>query len=449
MRMIQATMFAAVIAVGFAGALHADASEDLLKVTHEGEKESKVADNWWDSLPTWASSLTSKNTFPQTHLPFEFRGDKLDKMREGVNKFEIRDANKRQFQVFLMIRNGVDGRGLPRYSVSQKSGWVSWKSWPATYIVETYPVESNQDDNSVVGFGAWLYDEKEEHLANRVLTVVHQRNKKLAPLIESYICEKQDWQLPPEGLKVWNIWDKEYQTERHILVTPEVYQEKLKEREEAAQEAFESILDARGDYKGRPPRRNPPTKQLVWIEWEIKQFKRNYGASDFAKKDSTTATLQDILDSIKDDLAVLKDNLQKVDDIVKNPNDPNQLEKKAEFLEELLKFDPMDINLRSKVGNAWYEWGNPHPSGNGCDRYKGMKKAVPHYEAILEAYPNSVPFLMAIGRCWQAMENSDDARPYYEKVIDLEGDEGHGRVAAALIRNMENKDAERAGKTRR
>jgi tetratricopeptide (TPR) repeat protein len=106
--------------------------------------------------------------------------------------------------------------------------------------------------------------------------------------------------------------------------------------------------------------------------------------------------------------------------------------------------DPQDLNLRSQTANAWYEWGNPAPHGNSCDRADGMKKAIPHFEVILQAYPRNTSFLLAIGRCYQALEDSKNARPYYEKVIEIDGTKGNANVAKSLIRNMEQKDAARA-----
>ena len=445
MRSLKTALLTALLATGFAGVLHADAAEALFTKTHKGAKESKVAGDWYDSLPAWVASLTSKNQFPTTQLPFEFDRGKLKPLRAGVNKFQIRDANAKQFSAYLMVRNGVDAQGLPVYTETNDSGWLPWKSWPAKYIVETYPVEGNQDNAALVAMGAWLFGEKENELANRVLTVVHKRDKEWAPLIEAYICEKEKWEVPAEGLVEWNAWDVEYQLERIMLVTPAVREERVKAREKAASDSFRDLVKARGDYKGRPPRRNAPTMQLVLLEWEIKQWKIKYASSDFAKDPKNSDKLQEILDSIKDDLSVIKENIAKADEMGASGN-ANDQKAKAEYLEEVLKLDPMDLNLRSKTANAWYEWGNPADHGNSCDRADGMKKAIPHYQIIVEAYPRNTSFLLALGRCYQALEDSKNARVYYEKVIEIDGTKGNSTVAKALIRNMEQKDANRAKK---
>jgi tetratricopeptide (TPR) repeat protein len=444
MRTIGKTLLAALAVACFAGSLSAGPSEDLFAKTHKGMKEADVGTRWYDKLPEWVASLTSKNQFPETHLPFSANKGKLQAARE-YSKFQIRDANKKQFSAYYMVRNGVDANGRTIYEKTNDFGWLPWKSWPARSIVETYPVESNQDINDLVALAAWLYGEKENELANRVLTVVHARDKELAPLIEAFICDKEKWTLPSEGLKAWNAWDVDFQLERIILVTPEEYDKRFKARESEAAAEFKKLVQSRGDTKGRPPRRVSPSKQLILIEWEIKQFKIRFGSSDFLKDTKITDKLQEIQDSITDDLALIKDNLEQARKMAPDSN-ANDLKKKAEFLEQILLIDPQDLNLRSQVANAWYTWGNPAPHGNSCDRADGMKKAIPHYEIIVKAYPNNSSFLLAIGRCYQALENSKQARPYYEKVIEIDGNQGNGVTAKALIRNMDQGDQNRSKK---
>ncbi|MBE7493196.1 MAG: hypothetical protein HS108_15755 [Planctomycetes bacterium] len=435
---------ALIAALVLSGALYAQAGQPLFDKTHKGAKESKVSTDWYDKLPVWANSLTSKNKFPQTWLPL----DENFRFSDKANKFEIRDANKNQFSAYLMVRDGVDGNGLPVYKTTTNSKWLGWKSWPAKYLISTYPVETNTDDADLVAFGAWLFGEKENDLANRVLTVVHSRNKELAPLIEAYIVEKYGWKDPGE-LQTFNIWDGEFQKERNILVTAADKTARTVAREKAAKAAFDDIVRARGAYKGKAPRKPAPTRQLILIEWEIKQFKIAYASSDFLKDAKNADVLNAIMDSITDDKELIKRNTEDARKILqdpKNPNaskDPNLLKKKAEMMEVILQIDPMDTALRAETANAWFLYGAPADHGNGCERSDGVKKAIPHYQEILKVYPENSAFWLALGRCYQALEDSKNARPCYNKVIAIEGDKGIGGTARALIRNMDAKDEAR------
>lgn len=431
-------------AMALAGALHAQAGQPLFDKTHKGAKESKVAADWYANLPVWTNSQTSKNQFPKTWLLL----DAEFKPSQTPNKFEIRDANKNQFSAYAMVRDGVDGNGMPVYKTTTSSKWLGWKSWPARYVLSTYPVEGNTNDADLVAFGAWLFTEKENDLANRVLTQVHGKNKDLAPLIEAYIAEKYGWK-DPGPLEVFNIWDAEFQKERNILVTAADKAARTTAREKAAKAAFDDIVRARGAYKGKAPRKPGPTRQLILLEWEIKQFKIAYASSDFLKEAKNADVLAAIMDSITDDKELIKRNTEDARKILqdpKNPNaakDPNLLKKKAEMMEAILQIDPMDTALRAEVANSWFLYGAPADHGNGCERTDPIKKAIPHYEEILKVYPQNSAFWLALGRCYQALEDSKKAKPCYDKVIAIEGDKGLGGTAKSLIRNMDAKDEAR------
>lgn len=432
---------AALLAAGFCGALAAQAGQPLFDKTHKGAKESKVAGDWWEKLPDWVSKLTTKNTFPQTHLLLdgEFRPSK------EASKFEIRDANRQQFSAYYMAKDGYDGNGRPIYKVAGQGRWLSWKQWPGKYLVETYPIESNDSDADLVAFGAWLLGEKENDLGNRVLTVAHHRNKDLAPLIEAYLIEKLGW-AKDGPLEDWAEWDAEYQVERTIMVTAKDKAARVAAREKTAEKLFKEIVAGRGDYKGKAPRPRSPTKMLVLLEWEIKQFKAGYGNSDFLKNPKNVDLLTAISDSITDDLGMLKDNVPKAKALAKDDKDVPGMKAKAEQMELLLKVDPCDLSLRGECANAWYLYGHPAEHGNGCDRADGIKKAIPHYEVISAALPMNTSFLLALGRCWQALENSKEAKPYYERVVAIEGNKGNGSMAQSLMRNMDQKDQARGKK---
>ncbi|MBX3458846.1 MAG: tetratricopeptide repeat protein [Planctomycetes bacterium] len=440
MRLIAAAVIATVAAASLCAQTPTEA---LLTKTHKGAKENMVAGNWYGKLPDWVHSLTSKNQFIQTHLPIEFVDGKPRAMRAGVNKFEIRDANKKQFSAYIAVREGVDGQGRATWRTTGDYAWMDWKMWPAQYIVESYPVETNTDANDLVAMAVWLYSEKQNKLANRVLYEAHKKSSELSPLIQAYICEKEKWTLPDTGLVEWGEWDIEYQKERFILVTPEQRDKLASEREREAKKAYDELVALRGDFKGRPPRARPPRRQLIMLEWDIKQLKIAFQNTDYVKDEKRQAELQAILDSIKDDLAIIADQ-KKIANEKGAGGQPNDQKAKAEHLELTLKIDPSDLALRADVAAAWYAWAGVADHGNSCDRVQGVKNAIPHYDAILKEYPNNTAFLLQMGRCYQAMESSKEARKYYDRVIAIDGTKGNAITAKALIRNMDLKDQNRA-----
>jgi hypothetical protein len=430
------------------GSVYADAAEDLTGELKLGKTEKSAAANWYDSYPKWVMASIKQNKFPQTYLGYAQQGSKIKPAKGVFSKFEIRNANKKQFQAFLMARDGNDANGLPVYKTTKDFVWLSWKQWPVEQLVETYPVKSNKDDKAVVGFGIWIYSKKKyNEIANRVLTVVALRNKDLRPLIEAYLCEKEKWDGQEGSLIEWNVWDSKYYRE-HIILIPAADEEKrYKQRETAAEKELKRILADRGAYKGRAPRRQQPTKMLVFVEWDIKNYKQAYASSDYFKLEKTQALLELVMDTIKDDLELKQDNLKNIDDKYKGKTDPKDMKKRILEMESVRGIDPMDMKLLSQVANLWYEYANPADHGNGCDRLEGVKKAIPLYQELLKHYPYNTAYLMAMGRCYQAKEDSKNARGYYEKVIAIDGPrKGKTPTAEALIRNMEMKDQNRANK---
>lgn len=432
--------------VAFSGSLLADPSDELASHLKLGETEKVAAKNWYKKYPEWVMASIKKNDFPKTHLKYELKGKKF-KTSKFFSKFEVRDANKRQFAAYLMVRNGNDGNGLPVYKTTKESVWLNWSVWPAESLVETYSVEGNPKDADVVGFGMWLYSKKKyNEFANRILTIVALRSSDLRPMIEAYICEKEGWEIAKdESLMEWAIWDSKFYKERKILIPAADEEKRYKMREKAAEAEFKKILENRGGYKGRAPRKPAPTKMLVFIEWDIKNYKQAFATSEFFKQEKTQDKLSALLDSIKDDLELLKDNLKNITDEFKGKDSPIDQKKKVLKLAKLRLIDPMDMALLSQVANLWYKYARPAGHGNSCDRLEGVKKAIPLYEQLLKRYPYNTAYLVAMGRCYQAQENSKDARVYYEKVIEIDGaGKGNARTAAALIRNMEEKDRARA-----
>ena len=182
---------------------------------------------------------------------------------------------------------------------------------------------------------------------------------------------------------------------------------------------------------------------MALVAWEIGQFKKTYGSSNFAKATKTQDILQDMLDSIEDD----KERIKKGNEEAKKLGEkgqPNDLRRKAEKLEQVRMLDPKDALLTSTAANAWFHYGNPLVHGNGCDRPMGIQKAIPLYQQVVAAYPMNTRQLLALGRCYQALENGKDARIWYKKVIDIDGDKGMGTYAKGLLRNLDAKDQARA-----
>ncbi|CAG0961801.1 hypothetical protein PLCT2_00802 [Planctomycetaceae bacterium] len=424
-------------------------AETLLAKFFPGKDEKKVAENWFGALPEYVVGQIKLNKFPGVYI-----SNPAD--AKNPTKIEIFDVDKTgtKFRYYVMVRDGTDTNGRPVFKRGSKADWMEFTKLEPKFLANMYPVKGNPKDEDVAAFAAWLYSKKAtsnpelklfSDVANQVLSILATKPD-LKPMIEEWIIEKEGWKAAPGELELFNAWDTLFQLERDMLVNKDLKDKLVGEREKAAKSEHADILKVRGNYdkRQRPPRKPLPSQQLVLIDWRIKEFRRTFGGSTFFKGKDVDSKLTEIQDSIQDDLDAIKD-LKKQATEAKKDGKPD-LEKRAQIMELASSLDPEDLALCAEVANAWIAWANIAPHGNTCDHNDGCKKAIPFFERILKYYPENTSFLLWLGKCYQAQGNGD-AKKYYKRIIEICGkDKGDGKIAAALMDNMDKADAARGGK---
>jgi hypothetical protein len=435
---------------GLAATLEAQSSE-LLAETHRGAREDRVGSQWFDNFPTWVASFSNRNEFLVVQLPLEHienRGNVTARpIRDGMNSFRIRDVNPRgMLNIRTMSIERLDNNGQPIYRDVRHDSWIRAQNIPAASVYELYMGQNIEEVNDIVAFACWLYSQRENDLANRALTVAHDRAPQLAPLIQGYIAEKEGWEVPEGGLERWGFWHEDTQSERFILVNAEKVEALKTERERNAAAEWRDIFAARGDYRGRPPRRRPPTRNLALIEWQVRQFRVKYQATEFIKESRNADQIQAVTDSINDDRALIR---QLVEDAAEMPqNNPREVNERGQAMERALQLDPRNPTLLNDVALDWFKAGSIHDHGNNCDNNTAVRAAVAHFETLCNMFPHNTTYLYYQARCWQALQNSGNASPLYELIFELDGNAGMAPMARSFMRNMEIQDARRGGRRR-
>lgn len=433
------TMLTTLLAVLLCSSLGA---ETVVAKLFPGKEEKRVAEIWYEKLPEYVVGQIKLNKFPNVYST-----NPAD--AKNPLKLEIYDVDKSgtKFRYYVMVRDGTDANGRPVFKRSAKTDWMEFAKLEPKFLIYSYPTKGNPSDADVVSFAAWLYSKKANDQANMALTTLWNARTELKAPIEEWIIAKEGWKAAPGELEVFNAWDTQFQLERDVLVNKDLKDKLTGEREKAAKEEYADIIKVRGNYdsKQKPPRKPQPTQQLVFIDWRIKEFKRIYGSSDVYKGKDVEKTLTAISDSIRDDLDKIKD-IKKQGADAKGEGGKPDLKKKAEFMKLASALDPEDLALCGEVANAWLVYANIAPHGNTCDHNDGCKEAIPYIEKILKVYPENTSYLLTLGKCYQAMGNGE-AKKYYKRVVEISGkDKGDGKIAAALMDNMDKADAARAGK---
>jgi hypothetical protein len=435
---------------GFASALEAQGDE-LLRKTHRGAREDRVASQWFDNFPTWVSSFTNRNEFLEVRLPLEHvvvRDNVTARpVRDGLRHFRIRDVNPRgMLNIRTMSADRLDNNGRPTFRDVRHDSWIRPQNIPAESMVRLYLGQNIEEVNDLVAFACWLYSQRENKLANRVLTVAHDRSPELAPLIQGFVAEKEGWEVPEDGLQRWGWWDEDTQREQFKLVSAERAEALKTEREREAAAKWRELVAARGEYSGRPPRRRQPTRNLALLEWQVRQFRVKYQATDFIQQSNIESQLQEITDSFNDDRALIRQMLEEAREM---PQDnPRNIAARGQAMERALTLDPQNPTLLNDIARDWFNAGSIHDHGNNCDNNTAVRAAVAHFQTLSDMFPHNTTYLYYQARCWQALQNSSNATPLYELILELDGNSGMAPRARAFMRNMEIHDASRGGRRR-
>ncbi|MCC6572500.1 MAG: hypothetical protein IT462_01800 [Planctomycetes bacterium] len=434
MALIKWTVAGLLISLACGGLYAAPADDTLPGKLHPGKKEADVAKEWFEKkLPAYIKGLVETNQFPKTYIEFPGKD-------KGVKPCEIRDITKNGFRAYQLVADNQDDSGKTVYRVSKDGVEFTFKHWPPQHMIDIYPVRTSTDDVDVSAVAIWLYSISQPRLANRVLTIIHQRNKDLRPLIEGYIIEKEKLKAKPGQLEIFNEWDSEFQLERVVLVTADDKLKLITERESAAKKKLDEIRLNRGDYDKDPAkRRRQPRKLLLMVQWDIKEFKRTYQATDLCKDAKTVTLLDEMSKSIDADFQIIRNNYEKAQAFTSS-QESDDWKKRAQILELLLKIDPEDIRLLQNVAGSWFDYARESSDSNSCMNEEGAKRAIEFYEKILEKCPQNTSFMINMGKCYQVQGNGK-ARDIYNKVIELDGkDRGNGAIATRLIEYMNSKD---------
>jgi len=412
-------MFRAILlAMLIAAPLSAGALMDQL---HDGKKPNKVAQAWFNALPTWLTKLKD----------------------EGKNaESRFRDADGK---LYMYCIDGADKSGIKarKYLVTGEAGKLAssettvfkWEQWETPQIAAVYPVESNESAADIVAFACWLYEERKAPLvANRVLTVLHGRKgqEDLRQPIAEFICENERHKKGTE-LACFDMWDSEFRTFRTILVPAEEAAKFKQERERAAKLRHTELTN---EYR-KPETR---TLTLAQLEYELKLWATTFGDTEAVK--STTEATSKLLSLIADDIVKVGVYVESGEKL----EDASPL-KAAEDFEKALALDPASRLVLSKAANARMQVVRPTLQGSKS-RVVGNEGAVPAamtlYERWLLLEPDNVKVMVSLGRLHHVKGEVDKARKHYLRVLELKLDAGATRDAAALKaaadKNPKNED---------
>lgn len=365
-------------------------------------------------LVNWLQVLCGEQKFPRTWLPTS----------GAPIPIEIRGATTRMLTYRELLDTGVlNDEGKPVRIAAPKDNATELAKWLPKYVAGTFPVESNKDDAQLVRFAVWLAEQKKPELANRVLTVLHQRTSaEVRPLIEQWL--KQTCGFKDGELVVASVYDPEFRLVRSEL-RPVADADKLrKDREKAAADEFSRIKAAMAAR----------TELLARIEFDLRMFERDF--ADTEKLKSLEKDRQRITQQIKDARTNIESHLKLAE------SHAGDLRAQAKCWQDASAEDPRNALYRSKAANLLMKHANLEPKTKKdlqATNENSLKEALPLLEKLNAEFPADAGILLNYALCLHFNQQFDEAKELYKRVIELDpkGEKGeYGRVARQRMQNL-------------
>jgi hypothetical protein len=392
-------------------------AQSLMERYFEGKKPAKVGREWFKELGDWINNLhrdarDAESWFPDPDLA---AGGKLCRYRlEGA---DARGLTARK----LLETGSVDAKGNPVRVPARETTSFTWGQWEARFLVTTYPTAGNENAADLVGFAAWLYEERKDPLiANRVLTILYQRSEEVDAGLQDAICQfirEQERLKKNAELKTFELWDDDFKVFRGILIPADKADHYREQRERVARERLMQLKSELDE----PAKR---TLTLDLLEFELARWPAEF--ADTAAAVNFAELAARLLTGAKDakKKAAVHADLGAAGEKAAGQK-PTDWKRIADDWQAALDLDPCSVYLLSKAANARFsQTGAERVSGP--DRWVGdfhvAKVAIELYKRWLEREPANVKVILNLGILHHVRAEFDDARKQYRRAAELDLD---------------------------
>ncbi len=407
----------------------------IAKFWPDAEKVEDVADQAEKDLLDWLKACADKNQFPRTHFD------------NGV-PYEVRDANPKRKKAELtarLLQRDVDDAGNARYTAVGDDVVKSISQWASRYALITYAPD-NHTDQQAIAFAIWLYqrkspDKRDALCGNRAMTVVHQRNAELRPLIEAWVLQHD---FDGRGtLKTGDIWDDEFRKERKVLITDDAEDKLVKARNIAAQAEYARLSN---EYS------RTRTLTLQQLLNALDAWERDFASTDeVAKRRANAGKLRTALNKAITDATELASSARTASDEArdyegkarKDQSRPKWKEA-AELFEKALAIDSASMLLLTQTANAWLKAADPEyfPTEDrwGCTHEDRIKKhAIGWWDKLAALKPDDTATLLNQGLCYQLTGQVGRANEIYNRIVSLDPTGNNAAEAKRRMQQMKKK----------
>lgn len=291
-------------------------------------------------------------------------------------------------------------------------------------------------------FAVWLYSQDCEWLANSAAGFVASRMPDAREDIENWLCEKNEWTRPEEGLIEVSTVEYPSGHERLFLVTKQANEERIKELERPAKDGLKDLSKLRGGTRGRPGKRATPypSMRLDRLLEDLLIYEEAFKPTLFLLKEKNIEELKELITTVKEDIEYVEKKQEEIQTLV----DDRKNKEAAQAWTELLKVDPKNEGLLISCALAWHRSARIMIYRNSfkCDSFEDAEEAAKYWDKLLDIFPDHLTLLNNAGTAWAAADQDkpEKARKYFKRVIRLTNKKGLTEAEEAARASAERYD---------
>ena len=400
MRVCRLTALLLIAALGSAPAF-----ANLAEKIFPGKTEDAVAAEFEAGLPAYLAAQLKEPVKPRAHIE-DGKHDvyvELTELNEDESTWQT-----------LVVYAWYPEKTEYAYTPYGKSYKLKISEMPAASVAGWYDA-ARRPVNEVVGLAFWLAGKKEFRLANAVLATFGEAKKDLKPEIDAWLCEKNGWTLPKDGLEAVATMNIDSGEAGFLYFTPEARSAYVDELDDQAKDMFKDLEGRQGgDTKSKPGyRKRPPTMRLDMLQKRIERYRQAYAGTDFIEKKSNEKKLAALEEAVAGDLKYIETEKFKAERL---GIDGDWLAA-AKAYDALLRLNPHDPDLITATAEAYNKGAVVSDGGRKAEEPSAAGRAAVLYEELIEIFPKALAYHNFAGLNWLASGDKKRAKNHHEEVI--------------------------------
>ncbi|MBZ0136587.1 MAG: hypothetical protein K8I27_09460 [Planctomycetes bacterium] len=272
----------------------------------------------------------------------------------------------------------------------------------------------------MIALACWLAGKQDLLAANHVLTDLATHKTDLRADVEAWLCEKNAWAAPADGLQLIDTFDLERDRPGQLLLSKDAATEHYKALDKDAKKAFKELEKLQGgDVKSKPGyRRGQPAMRLLVLQDYVDNFDRKYAGTPYFEKKGNKEDIAAIQAAIKADIDWIEAEGFKAARL----GIEDDWGGAAKAYDILLRSDPHNNELMQLTAEAFNKAAVVTDGARKAEDKEAARSAALIYDRLSADFPIVLAYHNHAGVNWLACGEAKKAKQHHEEVIRMTED---------------------------